>query len=314
MAIWLIRAGQRGEYEQQFLNEQKVYVTWDRLKTDLSKLDRREALIEKMTAINPDTKFNAIRNYASQIWPFAHDMKQGDLVILPLKTQPAIQIGEIIGDYSYSEKAENPYYHSRKVKWIGEAIPRSNFAQDLLYSFGAFMTICRITRNNAEERLAAMRAANWAAETTQAAVNPATSPTEESVNAAPSDLEELGMDQIARLIEARFKGHKLTALVDAILKAQGYTTYVSPPGADGGADILAGAGPLGFGQPRLCIEVKSGDTPTDRPAVDKLLGAITKIRSTGRSICILGRIQDYRRQRNGCRIFQSEALDQKGTA
>jgi len=67
--------------------------------------------------------------------------------------------------------------------------------------------------------------------------------------------------------------------VEAILNAQGYTTYLSPEGADGGADILAGAGPLGFGTPRLCVEVKSEQTPIDRPTVDKLLGAVSKFRA-----------------------------------
>jgi restriction system protein len=76
--------------------------------------------------------------------------------------------------------------------------------------------------------------------------------------------------------QLQLKGHGLTRLAEAILKAQGYTTYRSPEGADGGADILAGAGPLGFGSPRLCIEVKSQDSPIDRPTVDKLLGAVQK--------------------------------------
>jgi restriction system protein len=31
---------------------------------------------------------------------------------------------------------------------------------------------------------------------------------------------------------------------------------------------------------RLCVEVKSGSTPTDRPTVDKLLGAVTKFGAT----------------------------------
>ena len=30
MAIWLIRAGKHGEYEQKFLQENRVYVTWDK--------------------------------------------------------------------------------------------------------------------------------------------------------------------------------------------------------------------------------------------------------------------------------------------
>ncbi len=47
-------------------------------------------------------------------------------------------------------------------------------------------------------------------------------------------------------------------------------------GADGGADILAGMGALGFGTPQLCVEVKSELKPIDRPTVDKLLGAMSK--------------------------------------
>jgi len=136
------------------------------------------------------------------------------------------------------------------------------------------MTICRIQRNNAESRIAAMRASGWKPESIKATTNSVTdSISDENGN---TDLEELAHDQIANLISSRFKGHKLTRLVAAILKAQGYTVYVSQEGADGGADILAGTGSLGFGSPRLCVEVKSGDTPVDRPTVDKLLGAVSK--------------------------------------
>ena len=35
-------------------------------------------------------------------------------------------------------------------------------------------------------------------------------------------------------------------------------------------------GALGFGTPQLCVEVKSQDSPVDRPTVDKLLGAMSK--------------------------------------
>lgn len=195
--------------------------------------------------------------------------------VIKAKSQPAIQIGEVLGEYRFEAAGPNPFFHWRPVKWIGEAIPRAHFGQDLLYSFGAFMTICRIQRNNAEARIASMRANGWKPESIKAATKSA-SAIKSDEEAEDSNLEELARDQIAHLIAARFKGHGLTRLVDAILKAQGYTTYVSPEGADGGADILAGAGPLGFGLPRLCVEVKSGDAPIDRPAVDKLLGAVTK--------------------------------------
>ncbi|HEX7652086.1 MAG TPA: restriction endonuclease [Verrucomicrobiae bacterium] len=277
MATWLIRAGAHGEYEQKVFSDKKVYATWPGLSVDLAKLSDRSSLIAEMTRIYPDSKPKAIINWASQLWPFAHEIKRGDLFVLPLKTQPAIQIGEITGDYQYDPKAADPFNHSRAIKWIGEAIPRDNFSQDLLFSFGAFLTICRIQRNNAEARIQAMRQNGWKPETLAKIVAEHNQPS--MAETEDSDLEELANDQIAQLISARFKGHDLTRLVDAVLRAQGYTTYLSPEGADGGADILAGSGPLGFGSPRLCVEVKSEDNPIGREPVDKLLGAISKFQA-----------------------------------
>jgi restriction system protein len=272
MAIWLVRAGSHGEYEQKFIQENRVYVTWDALDVNLTKLKQRAELTAVMTERYTDTKPKTIQNWVSQVWPFAHEIRRGDLVVLPLKTQPVIYIGEVIGDYHAEPKGPNPFYHWRQVKWDAEGVPRSHFGKDLLFTFGAFLTICRVQRNSAEQRITAMRANGWKAETiTSAAKTPVTDDTAEG-----TDLEELARDQIARIITARFKGHDLTRLVETILNAQGYSTYRSPEGADGGVDILAGSSPLGFGKPRLCVEVKSGNAPIDRQTVDKLLGAITK--------------------------------------
>lgn len=276
MAIWLVRAGSYGEYEQKFIQEKRIYVTWDCLDEDLSLLPDRDALFAVMDALYPDSKPKRLYNWISQVWPFAHEIKIGDLVILPLKTQPAIYIGEVTGDYHFEPNGPNPYFHWRPVKWIGEVIPRSHFSQDILYTFGAFLTICRVQRNNAEARITAMRANGWRPESIAAVAATPTVTADTDEIAVTPDLEEVGRDQISRVIEAKFKGHGLTRLVEAILKAQGYTTYRSPEGADGGADILAGTGPLGFGSPRLCVEVKSETSPIDRSTVDKLIGAVRK--------------------------------------
>jgi len=276
MAIWLIRAGRHGEYESTFTKDNRVYVTWDSLDVDLSSLHERGELAAEMTRRYPDAKPKAIMNWSSQVWPFAHEIKKSDLVVVPIKSQRTIQIGEVTGDYHFEAKGPNPFFHWRPVKWIADAVPRDHFGKDLLNSFGAFMTICRIQRNNAEERILAMRASGWSPEKIAAVTQRSPIMDEDAVIDADTDIEEVARDQIAALIVARFKGHGLTRLVEGILNAQGYITYRSPEGADGGADILAGSGPLGFGSPRLCVEVKSESTPIDRPTVDKLLGAVTK--------------------------------------
>jgi restriction system protein len=276
MAVWLIRGGSHGEYEQKFLQENRVYVTWEGLATDLTILHDRKALFTIMVPLYPNAKTKAIQNYVGQVWPFAHEIKKGDLVVLPLKTQRTIQIGEVTGDYHFESDGPDPFFHWRQVKWIAEGLPRTHFGKDLLNTFGAFMTICRVQKNNAEARIKSMQANGWKPETIASITQVGTPSVEVGEAVADTDLEELARDQIAQLIAARFKGHGLTRLVEAILKAQGYTTYRSPEGADSGADILAGAGPLGFGQPRLCVEVKSESSPIDRPTVDKLLGAVSK--------------------------------------
>ncbi len=278
MAIWVVRGGGRGEHEQKFIQDKRVYVTWDGLSVDLSKMRERTELFKAMERVYPDAKVKTIYNWASQVWPFAHDIKEGDLVVLPLKSQPSIYIGEVTSGYHFEANGPDPYYHWRTVRWVGESIPRSYFGQDLLYSFGAFMTICRIKRNNAEGRIESMRVNGWKPE--NLTITP-TSATAEEGDTRPvsADLEELAHDQIAALIAAKFKGHRLALLVEAILKAQGYTTYRSPEGPDSGVDILAGAGPLGFGSPQLCVQVKSQDAPIGRPEIDQLMGAMKKVQA-----------------------------------
>jgi restriction system protein len=279
MAIWLVRAGSHGEYEQKFLQEKRVYVTWDTLNVNLASLSKRDELVNEMTERYPDAKPKAILNWVSQVWPFAQVMNIGDWVVLPSKSQPVVYIGEITGDYHFAPEGPDPFFHWRPVKWFGMEIPRSHFSQDILYSFGAFLTICRIKRNNAEVRLKAMAENDWKPES-KAAVIKSKVEIAESADAADetseTNLEDLAKAQITRLIEAKFKGHDLTRLVTAILKAQGYSTWQSPEGADGGADILAGSGPMGFGNHGICVEVKSGTGLVDRPTVDKLLGAMSK--------------------------------------
>lgn len=293
MQVWLIRAGSAGQYEQKFLDENRVYVTWNQLDENILKMDDRQDLVKLLERNDPDAKPAKLRNHASQIWPFAHSIQKGDWVVLPSKHQPVIYIGKITSDYQFNSEGPTPFYHWRSVDWFAMDIPRSHFSQDILYSFGAFMTICRIKRNNAAERLQAMASNNWQPENNKAILR-AKSISEGAASdysldvdmddAADDQLSEIDLEytakqQVVSLIEAKFKGHELTRLISEILKAQGYTIWQSPEGADGGADILASNGVMGFGDQTICIEVKSGTGTVDRPTVDKLLGAMSKFNS-----------------------------------
>lgn len=274
MALWVVRAGAHGEYEQKFLEESRIYLTWDELNINLSTIQDWDELKEKLATYYPDVSKNAISNYAGQITSFYQTMNLKDWVIVPSKYNPTINVGEIVSDYTYNSKAGDPYYHHRKIKWIEKDIPRSNFDQDLLFSIGAFLTVFQVKRNNAEERIKAMANNKWKSTPFQSTISEDKDGEAETILI---DLEQTAIDQIAKLIIAKYKGHGLARLVDGILKAEGYVTHLSPEGPDKGIDLLAGTGPLGFGSPKICVQVKSEESPIDRPTLDQLIGTMQNV-------------------------------------
>ena len=215
---------------------------------------------------DPDVKVKTAMNWASQVWPFAHEMKKGEIVVLPSKIKPVIHFGKITGDYEFLPNNGNPYYHARRVERVACDIPRANFDQDILYSFGAFMTICRIKQ---EERIKAVIQAHNQGKKAQQVI-----PQEPQDDEEARDIENEALSVITNLMIQKTKGHGLAKIVDAILRAKGFTTYVSPAGPDKGVDILASAGTLGFGSPKICVQVKSSDAPVDRIVLDQLGGVM----------------------------------------
>lgn len=274
MGIWLFRAGKRGQFEEKFFADGRIYLTWNHLNIDLGQYKNREKLLQKLQEVYPSEKMNTLKNWASQIYPIAHRVEVGDWVVLPSKRTNTIHIGKITGEYQYAEENGSPYYHYRTVDWFAKDIPRNNFDQDILYSFGAFMTVCKITRNDAERRIHAMSENNWKV--------PARNVTsfgdaDDTDSDSQTDLEEAIYDSIAKYIIQKFQGYKMEDLIEEILTAKGFTVYHSKPGADGGKDLLAAGGEMGFGSPKICVQVKSQDAPIDRPTLDQLGGVMNNV-------------------------------------
>ncbi len=311
MALWLLRAGGHSEYEQRFLEENRVYLTWNGLNNDLYKVTSQNELRKVLRKLYPSNKEKRNIIHSSQIWSFSHRMQPGDWLVIPNKYKAVIHIAEITGPYQYDSHAEDPYYHWRDVKWIGTDIPRSNFDQDLLYSFGAAMTICRLERNDAEKRVRAMAENNWKGTTSTAALSTSTGGDETEVDDMYADLEEIAQDQIARLIISKFKGHGVARLVDGILRAQGYTTYLSAEGPDKGIDILAAPGPLGFGEPKICVQVKSADSPIDRPTLDQLIGTMQNVQAKQGLLVSWGGFKTSVDREKANQFFKVRLWDQK---
>ncbi len=249
MALWCIKGGRNGEREQRMIERSIVAIGWQEL-GDLSVYSDKEALMTKYQDAFPDAERRRVAHHVGQLWSFVNRIKINDLVVVPLKTQSAIAIGEFKSDYLYSEEYGQDMRHIRKVEWFRTDLPRNTFDQDLLYSFGAFMTVCQITRNDAERRVRALLRGEQ--------VQPLD---EEEIDDQSTDVEQIARDQILKHISQKYRGHELARLVESVLSAQGMTVERMNPGPDGGVDILAGSGAMGFDSPRICVQVKSSDTP-----------------------------------------------------
>lgn len=278
MALWLNRSGRHCEHETKFLEDQRIFLTWDGLRHDLTKLSKRADLMTLLEEVYPDSKKHQRIQNSGQIWAFAHKMAKGDWVAVPSKRK-TIHVGEILGGYEFHGDADNPYYHSRSVRWLETDIPRTNFDQDILNSLGAFTTVCEIKRNDAESRVRAMKADGWKTVGIKPRM-PAAADDDDATDETTSgelDLEQIARDQIARLIYSKYSSHGLEDLIEAILNAQGFTTHHSDKGADGGIDILAAPDTLGFGRPRICVQVKSQSSALERPVLDQLVGTMQHV-------------------------------------
>lgn len=154
--VYLARAGKSGEDEEVALDEGMAVVGFTEIPSleACKDYDAIYALVEKSL---PGAKTRAVGNFAGQLWAFVLAMKEGDLVVLPRKLTSQIAIGRVTGPYRY-KKVRSAFRHTRAVEWIRQDVPRTTFEQDILQSFGAFMTVCNISGNDAERRVAAVAA------------------------------------------------------------------------------------------------------------------------------------------------------------
>jgi restriction system protein len=222
----------------------------------------RGAFKTKTQQVYPDWTQGKIINSASQLFRFVHEMKKGDLVAYPSKADRHIHIGQIDGDYRYDARTEAGYPNMRPVKWL-KSIPRSHFTQGALYEIGSALSLFQI-KNYADEFVAAVKGT--------AAPQPVNE--DESVPAVAGEIEENTEAWIIGQLARKTKGHPFGQVVAHLLNVMGYRTRVSPPGPDGGVDILAHKDELGFEPPIIKVQCKSSEGTIGDHDVSALSGKV----------------------------------------
>ncbi len=204
------------------------------------------------------------------------------------------------------------------VEWDPDPVAKSGIQQDLLYTLNSSLTGFSPSRNNAEERLRVIArtgidpgmaevlhegtARGEATVKDDEVVDPETAPTLEAIR-----------DRVRAHVAEHFRTHQLTHLVSHILTALGYRCEVSPPGPDGGVDILAGKGPLGLDSPTLVVEVKSEPTAVDVKVLRGLHSAMVQHKADHGLLVAWGGItrpaqREFEQHRTSIRVWDAEVL------
>jgi len=270
MAVWIVRAGKKGERQDFALDNGCVVIGWNEV-LDATGFADREELKAFIKEQHPNYTPAKIATSAGQVWNFVHGIKEGDYVALPLKGQSAVAFGKVTGPYQYKPDNPSGAKHVRAVEWISHDTPRGDFSRDILNSLGSLLTVAQVRADNAQERMLAVVQGKPEPPST---IQQAEGVGGETEVPTPADLETIATDELRTYISRKFAGHELATLVEAILTGQGYQTQVSTPGPDGGVDIVAGQGAMGFDPPRLCVQVKGGKGKQDVKVLRELKGVM----------------------------------------
>ena len=297
MAVWVIKGGSAGQHEGAFLEKGVVSIGFG-LKQSIADFADREALRASAES----------RNGADQLWRFYQEIANDDLVVLPRKRTSEVAVGHIAGAYAYQPDAvEQSVPHIRPVRWQVTDIPRSHFDRDLLNSFGSQLTLSQPGAPNAAARIDRIANAYLGvltdADAEAAAISPTEIPDDDSIN-EEVDIDREIKDRIIARLRQKYAGTRLEYLVSSILDVSGYTVLQTQAGADGGIDVLAGKGELGFGQPRLCVQVKGRTSPVDLAEYDRLRGNIATFRAEHGLLVSLGGFTKPVHDRNEQQFFE----------
>ncbi len=249
---------------------------------DLTEIHDREILRKLVGDVYGGSK-NVVANLTGQLWTLRTRIQVGDFMVLPIRSTSQIAIGEVIGGYKYLKNQEDPSRrHVIQVKWLKTDISKALLKQDLVYQLGSALTIFEVGNNDAAYRLEKVLngVPDPGARAEGASASANSSPNlADDIESPVVDLEEIAADGVAKRLQEDFKGHDLSLLVEAILTSEGFVCRNSPPGADGGVDILAGTGTLGMDAPRLVVQVKSQTSAVSDTVLQQLNGAIHRFQA-----------------------------------
>lgn len=245
--IWAVRAGSFGQADHIFLGLNQIAISFAESGGDVSRLPAaRSAFRDAVSASHASTA----PTQANQLFRFLHEMRIGDYVIYPRKSDRTLHWGEVTGPYIFDRERSNEFAHRRGVQWLAK-LSRDVFSQGALYEIGSILTLFEVKSFAAEF----MR--KFAAASQDSGLLPEEEDMEE---AAARDVSETTRDFIARRIRTDLKGYPLEPFVADLFRAMGYQSHATRGVRDDGIDVIAHKDELGIEPPIIKIQVKAQES------------------------------------------------------
>lgn len=214
----MVRGGRHGEREQDALRDGRAPIGWSEV-GDLSGFSREE-IRDALSAAHPGESNYLIGNWTGQLDRFVNEMRVGDIMVMPLKSDGTFAIGTIATNYGFdSQEGE----HFRGVEWQRSDVERTSLKHDLRASLKSLLTICELSRFGSVERLMAVQAGG-----------PDPGPAREG-SPLPTRIEDLSrhtptpmsVRELLDIAEVDRRTAQSVASIDELLQASGLTAVPS---------------------------------------------------------------------------------------
>ena len=218
MSAWMIRAGHGGVYAEDWLDKGKIGIGWDFGSKDIASM-KREQIRATYLAEHPNESKNRVAAIVGQVYRFAHEMTQGQTVVMYDPASRLYHIGVITGDCVPTRDEDDPAY-TRTVRWDTSA-SRDALKQSSKNSLGGIQTIFAVS----DEVMNDLRSATGTLQPIpeEAAVEDASDDNEDARAATYDNGIELIKDRVNQL-----DWEDMERLVAGLLKAMGYCARITP--------------------------------------------------------------------------------------
>lgn len=271
---WMIRSP-RGTFAEDWEETGIVAIGYGGIGGDLTRFTEYKAAVDALmteAAGTPHIK-------QTQVWQvarFGTDVREGERALTYDTGRREYMYG-VLGQYRFDADPDARMPHVRHVQWQGR-FPRDILSKSAKSGLGSLLTVFSPREEvSAEIHRIICGGTGAGAPPARPTTAPETAEIDDADDIATGDFESLN-DHATELIKDRVMSlddAEMEHLVAGVLRAMGYKTRVSPTGSDRGRDVVASPDGLGFGHPRIVVEVKHRRGATSAPTIRGLSGAMT---------------------------------------